>query len=105
MRIIWVDETAGFHSARLSLGWPGTVHLTVESLDRGGWDWNVWEASRWGEQYYGLASTINEAKAKAEWVLEALTRQLSSSVGTYKHPSAASFPLAFAHEAGITIRP
>lgn len=73
-RGIWIDETTDFHSAKRLLGWRGIVHLTVESMGQGSWDWHVWEASGWGERHFGLASTAEQAKAEAERALGSLTR-------------------------------
>jgi len=42
-----------------------------------GWDWHVWEQSGRGQQRYGLADTLDEAKAKAEGALDGLARELS----------------------------
>jgi len=52
------------------------LHLQVESLGESGWDWHVWEQSGRGQQRYGLADSLTEAKEKAEAALDALAWEL-----------------------------
>jgi len=73
----WLTDEGEMHSAERSLGLRGTLHMQVESLGECGWDWHVWERSGRGQQRYGLADTLDEAKAKAEGALGGLTRELS----------------------------
>ena len=76
----WVTDDGEMHHAKWRLSTGGTmvvIHLQVESLGDYGWDWNVWESSGCVQQRYGLAGTLDEAKAKAESTLGCLVRELS----------------------------
>jgi len=48
----------------------------VEILGESGWDWHVWEQSGRGQQRYGLAASLTDAKEKAEAALDALAWEL-----------------------------
>ena len=80
MLIDWLTEEEEVHRAECVLGAQGTLHLQVESLGECGWDWHVWEQSNRGQQRYGLADTLDEAKAKAEGALGGLARELGAAV-------------------------
>ncbi len=73
----WLTNEGEMHCAERSLGLRGTLHLQVESLGEYGWDWHVWDQSGRGQQRYGLADTLDEAKAKVESALDGLARELS----------------------------
>ncbi len=71
----WVTDEGEAHHAEQQLNVRGSVvvlHMQVESLGESGWDWNVWEASGCVRQRYGLADTLDEAKARAEGALGGL---------------------------------
>ena len=76
MLVLWEMEEGEVHHAMRTLGGCGALHLQVESLGEHGWDWHVWERSGRGQQRYGLADSLTEAKAKAEAALDALAREL-----------------------------
>lgn len=77
--IEWQTNEGEVHCAERSLGTKGMLRLQVESLDEYGWDWHVWERSGQGQQRYGLADTLDEAKAKAEGALGGLARELGTT--------------------------
>ena len=71
----WVTDEGEAHHAEQQLNVRGSVvalHMQVESLGESGWDWNVWEPSGCVRQRYGLADTLDEAKARAEGALGGL---------------------------------
>ena len=79
MLLQWVTDKDKVHHAELRLSARGNVvalHMQVETLGENGWDWNVWEQSGCVRQRYGLADTLDEAKAKAEGALGGLAREL-----------------------------
>ena len=79
MLLQWVTDKSKVHHAELHLSKRGNVvalHMQVETLGENGWDWNVWEQSGCVRQRYGLADTLDEAKAKAEGALGGLAREL-----------------------------
>ena len=45
------------------------LHLQVESLWEDGWDWHVWDSSGRLDPRYGLAVSLDAAKARAELAL------------------------------------
>ena len=73
------DEGEVHHAKRVlrAQGNAVVLHMQVESLGESGWDWHVWEQSGRGQQRYGLADTLVEAKVKAEGALDALAWELS----------------------------
>ena len=73
----WQTDEGEVHHAERPLGIRGVLHLQVESLGEYGWDWHVWERSGRGQQRYGLADTLDEAKARAEVALGGLAWELS----------------------------
>ena len=77
MLVDWQTDEGEVHRAECTLGALGTLHLQVESLGECGWDWHVWERFGRGQQRYGLADTLDEAKAKAEGALGGLVWELS----------------------------
>lgn len=79
MLIQWVTEEGEVHHAERHLSARGNavvLRMQVESLGESGWDWHVWEQSGRGQQRYGLADTLAEAKAKAEVALDAFAWEL-----------------------------
>ncbi len=79
MLLQWVTDKGKVQHAELHLSARGNVvapHMQVETLGENGWDWNVWEQSGCVRQRYGLADTLDEAKAKAEGALGGLPREL-----------------------------
>ena len=76
MLVKWETEEGEVHHAERPLGGRHTLRLQVESLGEYGWDWHVWERSGRGQQRYGLADTLPEAKIRAEAALGALAREL-----------------------------
>jgi len=72
----WMTDGDELHYAARLLGARGTLHMQVDSLGESGWDWHVWEQLGRGQQRYGLADTLAEAKSKAEGALAVLTREL-----------------------------
>lgn len=82
MLVQWVTDDGEVHHAEQRLSVPGNaavLHMQVESLGESGWDWHVWEQSGRGQQRYGLADTLDEAKAKAEGALGGLAWELSQA--------------------------
>ena len=76
---LWVTDDGEMHHAKwhLSVCVGLTVlHLQVGTLGENGWDWHVWAPYGCVRQRYGLAGTLNEAKAKAESALGGLARDL-----------------------------
>ena len=76
MLVEWEMEEGEVHHAERSLGGRHGLHVQVESLGEYGWDWHVWERSGRGQQRFGLADSLPEAKAKAEAALGMLAREL-----------------------------
>ncbi len=76
MLVHWMTDGDGLHYAAQLLGARGTLHMQVDSLGESGWDWQVWEQLGRGQQRYGLADTLAEAKSKVEGALAVLTREL-----------------------------
>jgi len=66
MTVDWISEGTGFHAAEWRLGAGVVVHLLVEELGDRGWDWHVWEPTRCPRAAYGVANTLEAAKARAE---------------------------------------
>lgn len=75
--IEWQTDEGEVHQAERPLGIRGVLHLRVESLGEYGWDWHIWDQAGRGQQRYGLADTLDEAKAKSEGALGGLARELS----------------------------
>ena len=73
----WQTNEGEVHHAECPFGTQGVLHLQVADLGECGWDWHVWEQSGRGQQRYGLADTLAEAKAKAECALDGLALELS----------------------------
>ena len=76
----WVTDEGEVHHAEQHLSVHGNavvLHMQIESLGEIGWDWHVWEQFGHGQQRYGLADTLSEAKAKAEGALADLAWELS----------------------------
>jgi len=71
-----MTDEDGLHYAARLLGARGTLHMQVDSLGESGWDWHVWEQLGRGQQRYGLADTLDEAKAKAEDAFDGLAWEL-----------------------------
>ncbi len=76
MLVNWMTDGDGLYYAARLLGARGILHMQVDSLGESGWDWHVWEQLGRGQQRYGLADTLAEAKSKAEGALAVLTREL-----------------------------
>ncbi len=76
MLVHWMTDEGEMHYAGRMLGDQGVLHLQVTSLGEVGWDWHVWEQSGRGQQRYGLADSLGEAKARAEDALSVLAREL-----------------------------
>ncbi len=75
----WVTDDGEMHHAKWYLNTRDKVivlHMQVESLGEHGWDWNAWEPSGCVRQRYGLADTLDEAKAKAACALGGITMDL-----------------------------
>ena len=65
----WVMDKGEVHHAERQLTVHGNIvvlHMQIGSLGENGWDWNIWEQSGCTRQRYGLADTLDEAKAWAE---------------------------------------
>lgn len=77
MVIVWISEDGEVYSAKRLMGAKGTLHLAVESLGETGWDWHVWDTAGCVRQHYGLADTLEEAKAKAERALLDIIEQFT----------------------------
>ena len=76
MLVEWKTVEGEVHHAERSLGETHALCLQVESLGEHGWDWHVWERSGRGQQRYGLADSLPDAKTKAEAALDAFVREL-----------------------------
>ncbi len=76
MLVEWETAEGEVHRAERTLGGCDALHLQVESLGESGWDWHVWEQSGRGQQRYGLADSLTDAKEKAEAALDALAWDL-----------------------------
>ena len=76
MLVLWETAEGEVHRAERALGGRGALYLQVESLGESGWDWHVCEQSGRGQQRYGLADSLTEAKERAEAALDALAREL-----------------------------
>ncbi len=79
MLVQWATDDGEMHHAKRVLRVRGSVfvlYLKVDGLLEGGWDWHVWEQSGRGQQRYGLADSLGEAKARAEGALSVLAREL-----------------------------
>jgi len=76
MLVEWETAEGEVHRAERTLGGCDVLHLQVESLGEIGWDWHVWEQSGRGQQRYGLADSLTDAKEKAEAALDALAWDL-----------------------------
>ncbi len=76
MLVHWMTDEDGLHYAARLLGARGTLHMQVDSLGESGWDWHVWEQSGHGQQRYGLADSLPEAKARAESAPSMLAQEL-----------------------------
>lgn len=76
MALDWIGDDGEVHFTRRTLGSKAMVHAVVESLGEAGWDWQVWD-ERQVRQRYGLADTLEEAKAKAERALAEVVEELS----------------------------
>ena len=79
MAVSWVTDEGELHTAQSSIGSERVIHLAVESLGETGWDWHVWDGAVRGHQRYGLADTLDQAKAKAEAALAEIAAQLSQA--------------------------
>ncbi len=80
MLVLWEANEGEVHHAERTLSGRRAMSLQVESLGEQGWDWHVWEQSGRGQQRYGLAASLGEAKARAEGALSVLTRELGLAV-------------------------
>lgn len=76
MFVEWKMEEGEVHHAKQSLGGKHALRLQVERLGEHGWDWHVWERFGRGQQRYGLADSLPNAKTKAEAALDALVQEL-----------------------------
>jgi hypothetical protein len=79
MPVQWVTDEGEMHHAEWPLSVRGKVvvlYMQVESLGESGWDWNMWELSGCVRQRYGLADTLDKAKAKVEGALGDLAWEL-----------------------------
>lgn len=68
----WREAHNELHHARWSLGSGRVIGLQVESLLECGWDWHVWDSAGMLDPRYGLADTVEAAKAQAEVALDAM---------------------------------
>lgn len=69
MKVDWTNDDAGLHTAECVLGEGAAVHLLAEGLGEYGWDWQMWDPSGYCRMQYGVADTLEEAKALAEFAL------------------------------------
>lgn len=76
MKVNWTSDDEGFHTAECALGEDVAVHLLAERLGEHGWDWQMWDPTGYCRMQYGVADTLAEAKALAEFALvsEVLSR-------------------------------
>ena len=75
----WATAEGEVHFAECPLFLCDTVvmlRVQVNSLGESGWDWHAWDQTGRDQQRYGLACTLNEAKAMAESALDSLAREL-----------------------------
>ena len=72
----WVCEHEDLHSAEIAMCWEGRLHLLVESLGDTGWDWHVWDRDGLAQERYGLADSLEDAKARAEAALDTVRSEL-----------------------------
>ena len=76
MTLEWTCEHEELHHARWRLGGGDVLHMQVESLWEHGWDWHVWDSSGWLDPRYGLAASLDAAKARAELALIGMLEEL-----------------------------
>lgn len=76
MLVQWATDEGEVHYAGRMLGGQGALQLQMTSLGEVGWDWHVWEQLGRGQQRYGLADSLPEAKARAEGALSVLVQGL-----------------------------
>ena len=69
MKVDWTNDDAGLHTAECALGAGAAVYLLAEGLGEYGWDWQMWDPSGYCRMQYGVADTLEEAKALAEFAL------------------------------------
>lgn len=69
MKVDWTSDDTGFHTAECPLGAGVVVHLLAENLGEYGWDWQMWDPTGYCRMQYGVADTVCEAKALAEFAL------------------------------------
>ena len=76
MTFEWTREHEELHHTRWRLGGGDVLHMQVESLWEHGWDWHVWDSSGWLDPRYGLAASLDAAKACAELALAGMLAAL-----------------------------
>ncbi len=79
MLVDWETTEGEVYRAERRLGGRGALYLQVESLGENGWDWHVCEQSGHGQQRYGLADSLMEAKEKAEAALGVFAWELGQA--------------------------
>ena len=72
----WTREHQELHHTRWRLGGGDVLHMQVESLWEDGWDWHVWDSSSQLDPRYGLAASLDAAKARAELALTGMLAAL-----------------------------
>lgn len=72
----WTQEHEEVHHARRGLVTGTVLHMQVESLWEHGWDWHVWDSSGRRDPRYGLAASLDMAKARAEVALAGMLAEL-----------------------------
>ncbi len=65
MELHWVCETGDMHSAERCFGQRKALRALVQGLGGIQWDWQVWDEEGRMPQRYGVADTLDEAKACA----------------------------------------
>ena len=75
----WTCEHEELYHTRWRLGGGDVLHVQVESLWEHGWDWHVWDSSGRLDPRYGLADSLEAAKARAEMALDGMLAALGLS--------------------------
>ena len=76
MTLDWTSEYEELHHAHRALGKGNVLHMQVEGLWEDGWDWHVWDSSGQLDPRYGLADSMEAAKARAEGALDGMLAAL-----------------------------
>lgn len=68
MAVCWMNDDETLHFTNLVVA-GAMIHLVVESMSTGGWDWHVWDQAGLLGSRYGQSATADDAKAQAEMAL------------------------------------